>query len=73
MKEKVKIVGFCSKWVDEEHAWVTLVPVEYLESIGYKKEKPCERCQELVKAIDHYVEELENLQIEMARTNKYKV
>ncbi len=71
-KPTEKIIGYCSHWDNEQHAWVTEIPVSYLESLGYYKEKPCERCQELVKAIDHYVEELENLQTEQARSNKYK-
>lgn len=36
MKECVKIIGPCSKWIDGE-GWVTMVPVDSIENAGYHK------------------------------------
>lgn len=37
-KPTEKIIGYCSHWDNEQHAWVTEIPVSYLESLGYYKE-----------------------------------
>lgn len=34
MKETVKIIGFCSKYIRGQ-GWTTEVPIKYLEQIGY--------------------------------------
>lgn len=39
MKKRVqKIRGYCSHWSNEEHCWVTDVPVDYLTALGYNRE-----------------------------------
>ena len=70
MKEKVKIVGFCSKCVADEHAWITEIPVSYLESLGYYKEPKSPSYQELLNNIEHYKAEIEDLEFELACSNR---
>ena len=36
MKNTIKIIGPCSKWIDGE-GWVTEIPIAQIEALGYKK------------------------------------
>ena len=36
MKETIKIIGPCSKWIDKE-GWVTEIPIALLNSLGFYK------------------------------------
>lgn len=36
MKNTIKIIGPCSKWIDGA-GWVTEVPIAQIEALGYKK------------------------------------
>ena len=36
MKNTIKIIGPCSKWIDGA-GWVTEIPIAQIEALGYKK------------------------------------
>lgn len=65
-KPTEKIIGYCSHWDNERHAWVTEIPVSYLESLGYYKEPKSPSYQELLNNIEHYKAEIEDLEFELA-------
>lgn len=71
MKETIKIIGYCSKYVDGQ-GWTTEVPVKELERLGFTRKEPkpiayCERCGKPIYEgipIDgvYYCEDCENVE-----------